>query len=234
MFAIACGVPAELARSWVRRHYHSSAVETEDQNRWIIEVAGEDQTLTDMGTRTRSRQIDAHYWRIRRQTEAALSHRQALPTLAWAVPDELAVTQRPLRAHPDPQFGASRQDLPASARGAIDAWIESIVGQGIRSAIVLTSNKELFHYEAPTGRDGGLLALYARAGLEVVHMPADDPAHDVTAKAAFDESVDDIARNVAGQLERLPLPAVLHCSAAIDRSPPVAARVAFQVETTRR
>jgi hypothetical protein len=102
--------------------------------------------------------------------------------------------------------------------------------QGVRSVVVLTSNKELAHYNAPTAPDGGLLAVYARHGLGVAHFPADDPAHDVTARDAFDAAVDDIADKVANALSQVSLPAVIHCSAAIDRSPPVAARIAFLAE----
>lgn len=66
--------------------------------------------------------------------------------------------------------------------------------------------------------------------MRVVHLPADDPAHDVTARDAFDAAVDGIAIEVAEALRQVPLPAVIHWSAAIDRSPPVAARVAFLAE----
>jgi hypothetical protein len=67
-------------------------------------------------------------------------------------------------------------------------------------------------------------------GLRVAHFPADDPAHDLTAAAAFYEGVDKLASRVVGALRELPLPALMHCSAASDRSPPVAARVAVAIE----
>jgi hypothetical protein len=140
----------------------------------------------------------------------------------------LAITQRPLRAHPT--YGGSRRDYPREARTEIDAWISDLVAQNIQSVIALTSNKELAHYDLPTADDGGLLSLYRAAGLQTAHFPADDPAHDLTAHAAFDAAVDYLADEVADGLQRLPLPAVLHCSAAIDRSPPVAARIAFLAE----
>jgi hypothetical protein len=158
----------------------------------------------------------------------ALDARNALPVLAWAVPDVLAVTQRPLRAHP--VYGGSRQDYPSEARQAIDAWVAALLSQQIKSVIVLTSNKELDHYLMPTRDAGGLLALYRRAGLEVVHFPADDPAHDLTAKAAFDTGVEQLSCDIGAALRTVSRPAVLHCSAAIDRSPPIAARVAFLAE----
>ncbi|MGH9243067.1 MAG: hypothetical protein ACRD29_01870 [Acidimicrobiales bacterium] len=124
-------------------------------------------------------------------------------------------------------YGGSRRDYPPEARPDIDAWIDDIVRQGIRSIVVLTSNKELQHYAAAVPGDGGLLSAYGEAGLDVHHLPADDPAHDLTARAAFDAAVDALSKVVAQLLGTLRVPALLHCSAAIDRSPPVAARVAF-------
>lgn len=159
---------------------------------------------------------------------SALRACDPLPRLAWAVDDVLAVTQRPLRAHPTD--GGSGRDYPREARPEIDAWIADLVRQGVRSVIVLTSSKELHHYDGPTAGDGGLLSLYARAGLRVAHFPADDPAHDLTAQAAFNAAVDRLSCEVADALRALARPAVMHCSAAIDRSPPVAARIAFLLE----
>jgi hypothetical protein len=69
-----------------------------------------------------------------------------------------------------------------------------------------------------------------RSALEVAHLPPDDAAHDLTAQAAFDAAVEELSHEVADAVRALPLPAVLHFSAAIDRSPPVAARVAFLAE----
>ncbi len=158
----------------------------------------------------------------------ALHQPERSPVLAWAVPGVLAVTQRPLRAHP--LFGGSGHGYPGEARPAIDEWITRLANQCIRSVVVLTSNKELAHYDEPTASNGGLLALYGGRGLIVVHLAADDPAHDVTSRDAFEAAVDGIAVEVAEALRHVPLPAVIHCSAAIDRSPPVAVRVACLAE----
>lgn len=232
VIAIGTGVPPDQARAWVRHRYHPAAVETDEQARWVLDVAGQDTRLLQLGDEARRREIRKMTACLRDQAEAALVAGDPLPILVWAIPGELAITQRPLRAHPDPGFGASRQSLPEDARPAIDAWIDDLKSQGIRSVIVLTSDKELAHYDAPTGRDGGLLQIYRDAGLEVLAKPADDPAHDVTAAAAFKAAVDDIAADVASELEQLRRPAVMQCSAAIDRSPPVAARVAFHAQVT--
>lgn len=223
--AILAGIPSDHAVAWVRSHYRRSAVETSSQERWVTESFAVNDRVATIAARSRERQVDAHETRIRFGTTAARNHPDQAPVLVWAIPNMLAVTQRPLRD--DTTFGGSRKDLPAKARAAVEDWVEKVMSQGVRSVVVLTSNKELAHYEAPTAQHGGLLGLYRALGLDVEHLPADDPAHDTTAKAAFDAAVDEIGERVTDSLRRLPLPALIHCSAAIDRSPPVAARVAF-------
>jgi hypothetical protein len=178
--------------------------------------------------KSRNARVKAVADRLRAEMNSALHANDPLPRLAWAVPGLLAVTQRPLRAHPT--YGGSGRDYPPGARPDIDAWITALVRQGIRSVIVVTSSKELHHYDGPTANDGGLLSLYTGAGLQVVHFPADDPAHDLTARATFNAAVDGLSGEIANALGSLARPAVMHCSAAIDRSPPVAARIAFQSE----
>ncbi|HIY67637.1 MAG TPA: protein phosphatase [Candidatus Agrococcus pullicola] len=39
VLAVMCGVDADAAVAWVREHYHRGAVETEQQRRWVSEVA---------------------------------------------------------------------------------------------------------------------------------------------------------------------------------------------------
>jgi predicted protein tyrosine phosphatase len=222
--AIACGIPAEGARAWVRSNYHPRAVETDAQHEWLMRIA-QDHRILRLAVETKRREVDAIERRLRDEMSSALHAGDPLPRLAWAIPGRLAISQRPLRPHP--MYGGSRRDYPPEARPDIDAWIADVVRQGIRSVIVLTSNKELQHYAAAVPGDGGLLSAYREAGLDVHHLPADDPAHDLTARAAFDAAVDELSTVVAQLLGTLRVPALLHCSAAIDRSPPVAARVAF-------
>lgn len=226
--AILAGVPAHLAVQWVRDRYRRRAVETQTQVDWVVDHFAKADLARKEAERSRVRLVKAAMAPIRNAMREALDEPERSPMLAWAVPGVLAVTQRPLRTHPI--FGGSGRSYPAEARPAIEEWISRLVKQGIRSVVVLTSNKELAHYDAPTAPDGGLLALYVSHGLRVVHLPADDPAHDVTARDAFDAAVDDIADKVAEALRQVPLPAVIHCSAAMDRSPPVAARVAILAE----
>jgi predicted protein tyrosine phosphatase len=226
--AVATGVPPERARAWVRARYHPDAVETDAQHMWVKSRVALDDRIAMRAETTRNARVKTIADRLRTEMTAALHADDPLPRLAWAVPDVLAITQRPLRAHPT--YGGSRRDYPREARPDVDAWIADLVRQGIRSVIVLTSSKELCHYDDATLGDGGLLNLYRRAGLKVVHFPADDPAHNLTARAAFDAAVDHLSIEVASALRSLPGPAAMHCSAAIDRSPPVAARIAFLSE----
>jgi protein-tyrosine phosphatase len=224
--AILGSVPPEFAVAWVRGRYRASAVETVQQEKWITQRFAILQWVRDASAKSRHDLIDASRKRLRNEMEAAFNEPDGSPILAWAIHDVLAVTQRPLRVHPI--YGGGRRDYPSEARSELHEWVRRLVeNHRIRSVIVLTSNVELAHYTAPTTEEGGLLALYRQRGLAVEHFPADDPAHDVRAKHAFDAAVDTIADRVAEALRRLPHPAVLHCSAAIDRSPPVAARVAF-------
>jgi protein-tyrosine phosphatase len=223
--AILSGVPAHLAVPWVRDRYRHRAVETQAQVGWVIDRFGQADHVRKEVARSRARLVKAAIDPIRQAMREALRQPERSPVLAWAVPGVLAVTQRPLRAHPI--FGGSGHSYAAESLPVIEEWITRLGNHGIRSVVVLTSNKELAHYDEPAASEGGLLALYRARGLDVVHLPADDPAHDMTAQEAFEAAVDGIAAEVAEALRHVPLPAVIHCSAAIDRSPPVAARIAY-------
>lgn len=227
--AVITGAPPSRACDWVCARYDSGAVETDSQRRWVKGRFANDPRVRREAEKSRHRWVKHRTRQLQTAMEDALHAGDPLPRLAWAIPDMLAVTQRPLRAHPE--YGGSRQDYPRESRGAIDAWIADLQRQGTRSIIVLTSNRELRYYDAATGEDGGLLALYSAGGLGVEHLPFDDPAHDPTDKATFRDAVDALSNQAAEALRELPLPAAMHCSAAIDRCPPVAARVAWLAET---
>jgi hypothetical protein len=126
---------------------------------------------------SRARLIKGAIDPIRQAMREALHQPERSPVLAWAVPGVLAVTQRPLRAHP--LFGGSGHGYPPEARPAIDEWITRLANLGIRSVVVLTSNRELAHYDAPTASDGGLLALYRDRGCprpSALVGPGEDPS----------------------------------------------------------
>jgi hypothetical protein len=220
------GCATDTARG--RWRHPLRAVETSAQVEWVINRVAQVVLVRNEAARSRERFVKAAAERLRDAMREALNQPERSPVLAWAIPDVLAITQRPLRAHA--MYGGSRRNYPAAARPAIEEWLRRLGEQRIQSIVVLTSDRELAHYDAPTAPEGGLLAIYATRGLEIAHFPADDPAHDVTAREAFAAAVDGIADRVGEALARLPLPAVMHCSAAIDRSPPVAARIEFITE----
>lgn len=68
----------------------------------------------------------------------------------------------------------------------------------------------------------GLLDLYEKCGLEVGRVPCPDPRHERVEKGWL-ERIKSLAYQA---FLELPKPVLLHCSAGIDRSSPVAAHIA--------
>jgi hypothetical protein len=149
----------------------------------------------------------------------------------WVLHGTLACSQRPLRD--DKRFGGRGRHLPAEARPAMVRWVERIVEEyGIRSIICLMHPKELRYYEDLRLDPGGLLGFYERNGILVHHLPWADPAH---AKSAEERSwllrqVEGIKVEALKAFEEMPKPVLLHCSAGIDRTAPVAAYVVSRLE----
>jgi hypothetical protein len=143
--------------------------------------------------------------------------------LLWVIPNELACAQRPLRY--DPQFGGSGIALPPEAEPVVVAWLARIKAEGIRSIISLMHPKELKHYDALKLDPGGLLGFYRANRFEVAHFPWADPAHAKNAeeRAHLKGQIQEIKIKALEAFKRLPKPVLLHCSAGIDRSSPVAA-----------
>ena len=166
--------------------------------------------------------IRSEMWRIRHQIQDGDDSDLAL----WVIPQALACSQRPLRDHPRfVQKGRSPKPLPPEARLLVVNWVTRIKTElGIRSIICLLDNSQLERHYIRGGLnlDGaGLLGYYESQGLVVKHIPTTDyvrPADREMAEAleAYNE---------------LPKPVLLHCSAAIDRTTPVAAFI--QRKTTR-
>jgi hypothetical protein len=103
-------------------------------------------------------------------------------------------------------------------------WIQRLKQRGIRSIISLMHPNELKHYARLDLGGVDLLEAYRQAGLEVAHIPWDDPAHRPgLTRATFDEELRRVRRETLKWFNELPKPVVLHCSAGIDRSSPVAA-----------
>lgn len=147
--------------------------------------------------------------------------------LIWPLPGQLACAQRPLRDHPSFRPGPS---LPKEAGQLVAAWVQTILGLGIRAVICLLHATELRRYDNLDQLPDGLLALYRDAGFEVAHLPWADPAHARTAerRRELHNQVHQIKKRAVAEYRRLPKPVLLHCSAGIDRSSPVAAYIVRQ------
>jgi len=136
----------------------------------------------------------------------------------WVIPGELACSQRPLRDHP--RFGG-RTPLPPEARPLVAAWVDWMINEfRIKSVICLLEETQLDRYYVRGGLgldERGLLGYYESRGLEVRHFPMID----------YQRPAEDQMRQVLAAFDELPKPVLLHCSAAIDRTTPVAAFIAF-------
>jgi hypothetical protein len=144
--------------------------------------------------------------------------------LVWVIPNALACAHRPLRHHP--QFGGSRRDLPPDAASAVFSWVRRIKDSGIRAIISLMHPKELRHYAKLDLGAQDLIDLYRKEGFEVRHIPWEDPAHrPASERASFSDELARVRVKALCAFDVLPKPVLLHCSAGIDRSSPVAAYV---------
>ncbi len=142
--------------------------------------------------------------------------------VVWVIPGALACAHRPLRHHHE--YGGSRRDLPPEATGAVVHWVDRIIGAGFRSVICLMHPKEVAHYSALNLGAADLIAYYRMRGLQVCHKPWDDPAHrPLGQRASFESELRRIRTESLECFDQLPKPVLLHCSAGIDRSSPVAA-----------
>jgi predicted protein tyrosine phosphatase len=135
-----------------------------------------------------------------------------------------------LRDHPI--YGGSANVLPVQAVAEVLAWVERIEKEGIRSILSLMHPKEFQYYQPLNLHPEGLLGLYKERHFEVCHLPWADPAHARTEEARMKlrHRVQEIKVEAYRSFCKLPRPVLLHCSAGIDRSAPVAA---FIVMTER-
>lgn len=140
----------------------------------------------------------------------------------WVIKSELACSQRPLRDHP--QFGR-RSPLPPKAKPDVVMWVDRIKGLGIRSIICLLEDKQLDRYYVRGGLNlhpDGLLGYYKECGFHVRHFPMTD----------YQRPAGTLMYQVLQEFDRLPKPVLIQCSAAIDRTTPVAEFIAAKRETT--
>jgi protein tyrosine phosphatase (PTP) superfamily phosphohydrolase (DUF442 family) len=141
--------------------------------------------------------------------------------LFWLIPSQLACTRRPLRDHPEYRAYVYEDHLPAEVGSLVVAWVDRILAAGIRSVICLLPDWQLRRYRGLRGMRDGLLALYQKRGIDVAHVPCPDPRHE-SVKKGWLEGIRPLAYQ---SFLELPKPVLLHCSAGIDRSSPVAAHI---------
>ena len=158
------------------------------------------------------------------------SHGDFSRFVVWAIDGHLAIAERPLRYHPD--FGGSGKPLPPEARKAAVDWVSKLEAVGVRSIICLTHPSELRYYEPLGLHPEGLLGFLKSRGFQVAHIPWPDPAHSKSLEERKKrlEKVNEIKLKAFEAYKFLDEPVVVICSAAIDRSPPVAAYIACRVE----
>jgi hypothetical protein len=134
----------------------------------------------------------------------------------WIVTNKLAASQRPLRD--DPAY-PHKDPLPLSARSKVQDWVRHMKTVGIRSVICLLTAYQLKKYYIRGGLElhpEGLLGYYESEGFKVVSIETPD----------FEPPSSDIMNRALKAFQTLPRPILLHCSAAIDRTTPIAAFIA--------
>lgn len=141
-----------------------------------------------------------------RQLRSRIASGDESSLFIWALPEQLACSQRPLRDHP--VFGGRGRPFPPEAGPALLAWVERVKDAGIRSIITLMHPKELKYYEPIGAHPEGLLGLYRSTGFQVDHIPWADPAHETTpeARAAVMRHLEQVKQDSLAAFERLPKP----------------------------
>ena len=144
--------------------------------------------------------------------------------LVWVIPGVLACAHRPLRHHP--RFGGRGRNLPPEATNEVIQWAQRMHDFGIRAIISLIHPKELRHYADLNLGAEDLIDFYRKSGFEARHIPWEDPAHrPLSGRSSFREELIRIREEALHAFDELPKPVLLHCSAGIDRSSPVAAYI---------
>jgi|SRR5208282_2734341 len=136
----------------------------------------------------------------------------------WVIPGKLACAQRPLRDNPRFGGGPGKRPppLPPEARPFAEAWVDRVIQAGFRSVISLLEVAQLERHYVKGGLNlhpEGLLGYYRARGLAVESIPCTDYQPPTVLQK----------RQVLEAFQRLRKPVLLHCSAGIDRSSPVAA-----------
>lgn len=140
----------------------------------------------------------------------------------WVIPDELACSHRPLRYHR--LFGGSARNLSPEAAPYVRDWMELIAVYGIKSIICLMSPTEVGFYRDLDLGTADLIAFY-ESRFAVQHLPWEDPAHSKSPPALIERKKRETRQRALKAFDELAKPVLLHCSAGIQRSAPIAAYV---------
>lgn len=161
--------------------------------------------------------IKEELWRIKSQIEQG----DDSEILIWLLGGDLACSQRPLRYHPT--FGG-RGKLPPEAKPLIVKWVDRVKSLGIRSIISLLEDQQHEKYYINGGLNlhpEGLYGYYRSKGFECCVIPIVDSPRSVKSNCGKA-----LVAEVLAAFDRMSKPVLLHCSAGIDRTSPVAAHIA--------
>ena len=135
--------------------------------------------------------------------------------LIWLLDGSLACSQRPLRDHPD--YGGY-DPLPPEAKPLVVNWVERVKSLGIQSIVSLLVEEQHQEYCVQGRLDlhpEGLFGYYRSQGFDFCHIPLTD----------YQTPSESDMERVLEALDRMPKPVLVHCSAGIDRTSPVAAYI---------
>ena len=141
--------------------------------------------------------------------------------LIWLLDGDLACSQRPLRYHPT--FGGRGKKLPPDAKPLVVEWVDRVKSLGIRSIISLLEDHKHHKYYIEGELNlhpEGLYGYYRSKGFECCVIPIVDSPRSVKSNCGKA-----LVAEVLAACDRMPKPVLLHCSAGIDRTSPVAAHI---------